>query len=399
MKKIVIVGAGYVGLSLAVLLSQENEVTILDIVKEKIDLINKRISPISDEYIEEYFSTKNLNLVAKLNEKKEFLDADFIIIATPTNFDIETNKFNTRMVDFNIEEIRKINKDALIIIKSTIPIGYTEKVRKKYDSENIIFIPEFLRESKALYDNLYPSRIIIGTDKSNDDLFLKSQMFAELLKEASLKEDVTIKFMGFREAESVKLFSNVYLAMRIGFFNELDTYAELHHLNSKEIIEGVCLDSRIGMHYNNPSFGYGGYCLPKDTKQLLANYENVPQNLISAIIDSNNTRKNYISNYLIDLYKNTNKVVGIYRIVMKSDSDNFRESAIYDVIDNLKSEDIEIIIYEPTLNNMESIWDCKIERDFDKFKNNSDIIIANRYSDSLSDVRDKIYTRDLFGIN
>ncbi len=399
MKKIVVVGAGYVGLSLAVLLSMENDVTVLDVVKEKIDLINKRISPIHDEYIEKFFAEKKLNLSAKYIDKKEYEDADFVIVATPTNFDVETNYFDTKTVESTIKNVVDVNKDAFIVIKSTVPIGYTKEVRKKYNSKNIVFSPEFLRESKALYDNLYPSRIVVGTDISNEKEFLKSKEFAKLLKEGAIKNDVSIKFMNFNEAESVKLFSNVYLAMRISYFNELDTYAEMHGLNSNEIIEGMCLDPRIGMYYNNPSFGYGGYCFSKDTRQLAANFKDIPENLISAIIKSNDTRKKFVSNNIIKLLKDANKTVGVYRLVMKSGSDNFRGSAVIDVIENLKAQNIEVIIYEPTLVDVSEYLGYKVVNNLDKFKNYADIIIANRNSSSLSDVSDKLYTRDLFGVD
>ncbi|MDD7630438.1 MAG: nucleotide sugar dehydrogenase [bacterium] len=384
--KIAVAGTGYVGLSLAVLLSQHNEVYALDIMKEKVDMINNHISPIRDNEIEDYLKNKKLNLKATLDYKEAFKDAKYIVISTPTNYDDKTNKFDTSSVEDTIEKVISMNLDTTIIIKSTIPVGFTEKMKDKYGIDNIIFSPEFLREGSALYDNLYPSRIILG-EKSK-----RAEKFANLLKEGALKENIDVKFMGNTEAEAVKLFSNTYLALRVAYFNELDTYCELKGLNTKEIIEGVGLDPRIGSHYNNPSFGYGGYCLPKDTKQLLANYKDVPENLIEAIVKSNDTRKTHIAEMIIS--KNP-KVVGIYRLTMKTDSDNFRSSAIQGVIQNLKKSNVEIIIYEPTLEDDE-FNDCKVIHDFDEFKKCSDIIIANRLEDALKDCKDKVYTRDLY---
>lgn len=384
--KIAVAGTGYVGLSLAVLLSQHNEVYALDIMKEKVDMINNHISPIRDNEIEDYLKNKKLNLKATLDYKEAFKDAKYIVISTPTNYDDKTNKFDTSSVEDTIEKVISMNLDTTIIIKSTIPVGFTEKMKDKYGIDNIIFSPEFLREGSALYDNLYPSRIILG-EKSK-----RAEEFANLLKEGALKENIDVKFMGNTEAEAVKLFSNTYLALRVAYFNELDTYCELKGLNTKEIIEGVGLDPRIGSHYNNPSFGYGGYCLPKDTKQLLANYKDVPENLIEAIVKSNDTRKTHIADMIIS--KNP-KVVGIYRLTMKTDSDNFRSSAIQGVIQNLKKSNVEIIIYEPTLEDDE-FNDCKVIHDFDEFKKCSDIIIANRLEDALKDCKDKVYTRDLY---
>lgn len=384
--KIAVAGTGYVGLSLAVLLSQHNEVYALDIMKEKVDMINNHISPIRDNEIEDYLKNKKLNLKATLDYKEAFKDAKYIVISTPTNYDDKTNKFDTSSVEDTIEKVISMNLDTTIIIKSTIPVGFTEKMKDKYGIDNIIFSPEFLREGSALYDNLYPSRIILG-EKSK-----RAEKFANLLKEGALKENIDVKFMGNTEAEAVKLFSNTYLALRVAYFNELDTYCELKGLNTKEIIEGVGLDPRIGSHYNNPSFGYGGYCLPKDTKQLLANYKDVPENLIEAIVKANDTRKTHIAEMIIS--KNP-KVVGIYRLTMKTDSDNFRSSAIQGVIQNLKKSNVEIIIYEPTLEDDE-FNDCKVIHDFDEFKKCSDIIIANRLEDALKDCKDKVYTRDLY---
>ena len=384
--KIAVAGTGYVGLSLATLLSQNNEVVALDIIKEKIDMINNRISPIKDKEIEEYLNIKNLNLRATLDYQDAFNNADYIIISTPTNYDSEKNFFDTSSVEDTIEKIIRLNINPTIIIKSTVPVGYTESIKKKYNIDNIIFSPEFLREGKALYDNLYPSRIILGEDSE------RAKIFANLLKEGSLKKDVSILYMNNTEAEAVKLFANTYLALRVSYFNELDTYAEMKGLNTKDIIEGVCLDPRIGNHYNNPSFGYGGYCLPKDTKQLLANYKDVPQNIIKAIVDSNTTRKNHISNMILNKSPHT---VGIYRLTMKKDSDNFRTSAIQDVINNLSIHDLEILIYEPTLS-APNFNNYPVINDFDEFTEKSDVIIANRLEEPLVKVRKKVYTRDLF---
>ena len=385
--KIAVAGTGYVGLSLATLLSQNNEVWALDIIPEKVEKINKRISPIQDEYIEKFFKEKDLNLKATLDYKEAFKDAKYVIISTPTNYDEEKNFFDTSSVEDIIEKVKSINdKNITMVVKSTIPVGYIEKVKEKYQIDNIFFSPEFLREGKALYDNLYPSRIIVG-EKSE-----RAKTFANLLVEAAEKENIDVLFMNNTEAEAVKLFANTYLALRVAYFNELDTYAEKKGLDASEIIQGVCLDPRIGTHYNNPSFGYGGYCLPKDTKQLLANYKDVPQNLIEAIVKSNATRKQFIAD---DVLKTNPEVIGIYRLTMKSGSDNFRSSAIQDIINILKEHKKEILIYEPTLNE-EEFNGCKVTNDLDSFKENSDIIMANRVAEELKDVKQKVYTRDIF---
>ena len=385
--KIAVAGTGYVGLSLATLLSQNNEVAALDVIPEKVTKINNRISPIQDEYIEKFFKEKNLNLKATLDYKEAFEGAEFVIISTPTNYDDERNFFDTSSVEDIIEKVLSMNdKNITMVVKSTIPVGYIESIREKYVTDRIFFSPEFLREGKALYDNLYPSRIIVGNKGE------KGKEFAKLLKEASLKPDVETLFMNNTEAEAVKLFANTYLALRVAYFNELDTYAKIKGLNSKDIIQGVGLDPRIGTHYNNPSFGYGGYCLPKDTKQLLANYKDVPQNLIEAIVNSNRTRKEFITD---EILQRKPEVVGIYRLTMKSGSDNFRSSAIQDIIKNLKAENQTIIIYEPTLNK-EEFYGCKIINNFEEFKKISSLIMANRLSENLIDVKDKVYTRDLF---
>lgn len=386
--KIAVAGTGYVGLSLATLLSIKNEVYAYDIDKEKIELINKRISPIKDEYIEKYFKEKELNLKATPEYKESFKDAEFIIISTPTNYDENTNYFDTSSVEDIIKKVLETNKEATIIIKSTIPVGFTETIKQKYNTENIIFSPEFLREGKALHDNLYPSRIIIG-EKSE-----KAEIFANLLKESTLNNPI-IKYMNSSEAEAVKLFSNTYLALRIAFFNELDTYAEIKGLNTKDIIEGVCLDPRIGTHYNNPSFGYGGYCLPKDTKQLLANYKEIPQNLIGAIVNSNKTRKEHIADMII---KKDKKTIGIYRLTMKKDSDNFRESAIQEVIERLRGKGLEVIIYEPTLNE-DTYKGCKIINNLEEFNELSEIIAVNRKDEKVKKLTKTVYTRDIFNNN
>lgn len=384
--KISVAGTGYVGLSLATLLSQHNEVVALDIVPEKVEMINKHISPIKDDEIEEFLKNKELNLKATIDYMEAFKDAKYIIISTPTNYDVEKNYFDTSSVEDTIEKIIGMDIDTTIIIKSTVPVGYTEGIKKKYGIDNIIFSPEFLREGHALYDNLYPSRIILGEDSE------RAHKFADLLKEGALKENIDVKFMGNTEAEAVKLFSNTYLALRVAYFNELDTYAEMNNLNTQDIIEGMGLDPRIGSHYNNPSFGYGGYCLPKDTKQLFANYKGIPQNLIEAIVKSNDTRKKHIADMI--LAKNP-KVVGIYRLTMKTNSDNFRASAIQGVIENLKNSGVEIIIYEPTLKE-DTFNECRVENDFDEFCNVSDVIIANRLEEPLAKVKNKVYTRDLY---
>ena len=383
--KIAVAGTGYVGLSLATLLSQNYEVVALDIIPEKVEKINNRISPIQDEYIEKYFKEKNLNLRATLDYEEAFKDAKFIIISTPTNYDEKTNYFDTSSVEDIIEKVISMNLDTTMIVKSTIPVGFIESMKKKYNIDNIMFSPEFLREGKALYDNLYPSRIIVG-EKSN-----RAEEFAKLLKEAALKDDVVIKYMNSTEAEAVKLFANTYLALRVAYFNELDTYAEVKGLNTKDIIDGVCLDPRIGDHYNNPSFGYGGYCLPKDTKQLLANYKDVPQNMIEAIVKSNDTRKRHIADMILE---RNPKVVGIYRLTMKSGSDNFRASAIQSVIKYLRAENVKVIIYEPTLND--TFEGLEVINNLSNFKKLSDVIVVNRYNDELNDAQEKIYTRDLY---
>lgn len=384
--KIAVAGTGYVGLSLATLLSQKNEVIALDVIPEKVEKINNRISPIKDKEIEDFFKTKDLNLRATLDYKEAFEGAKFIIISTPTNYDDEKNHFDTSSVEDIIQKVIGMNINTTMVVKSTIPVGFIKAIKQKYNIDNIMFSPEFLREGKALYDNLYPSRIIVG-EKSE-----RAQEFANLLKNASLKDDVEIKFMDSTEAEAVKLFANTYLALRVAYFNELDTYAEIKGLNTKDIIEGVCLDPRIGSHYNNPSFGYGGYCLPKDTKQLLANYDNVPQNLIRAIVRSNRTRKKHITEMIM---RKNPETVGVYRLTMKSGSDNFRASAIQEIIDRLKLEGVDVIIYEPTLK-AEQFNNCKVINNFEEFSKKSDVILANRLEEELKVVKDKVYTRDLY---